>query len=395
MITNIGTILIVDDDLLNRIVLSTYLEEEGHIIEMAEDGQQALKMLHAQPFDVVLLDLIMPEMDGYQVLEQMKADNLLRHIPVIVISALDEMDSVIQCIEMGAMDYLPKPFNPVLLRARLNASLAAKRLRDHEQAYLQAIKREMELGRKIQTDFLPRELPQPAGWEIAVSFRSALEVSGDFYDAFILPDGQVGLIIADICGKGVGAALFMALIRSLIRFFTEQVGADVFKVIPLTNNYIVRHHQYQKRMFATIIFGVLDTETGIMTYINAGHHPPIMIQSDGAKESSVPVNPGLGMFPDSEFSTQQLHFGAGDILLTYTDGITEAFSPTREFYSTERLMATLQQTAPTAAAMLQRIEASVEAHILDAPPSDDMTMLAIRRVSIEEVGQTASLSCAN
>jgi signal transduction histidine kinase len=132
-----GRILVVDDNRMNRIKLSRSLELQGHEVGLAEDGQQALDMLRAEPFDLVLLDIIMPGMDGYQVLEVIKANPKLRGLPVIVISALDETDSAVRCIEMGAEDYLPKPFNPVLLRARLNASLQKKSLRDLEKAYLQ------------------------------------------------------------------------------------------------------------------------------------------------------------------------------------------------------------------------------------------------------------------
>jgi CheY-like chemotaxis protein len=136
-----GRILVVDDDFLNRVVLSTNLQEQGYEVAMAENGAQALEMLGSQAFDVVLLDLVMPELDGFQVLEQMKRDSVQREIPVIVISALDEMESILRCIEMGATDYLPKPFDAALLRARLNASLADKRLRDIELEYLEQVDR--------------------------------------------------------------------------------------------------------------------------------------------------------------------------------------------------------------------------------------------------------------
>jgi signal transduction histidine kinase len=132
-----GRILVVDDYPMNRLKLKRVLEQQGHSVALAEDGRQALDLLHAEPFDVVLLDIIMPEMDGHQVLERMKHDKHLRDIPVIVISAVDEVDSAVRCIEMGAEDYIPKPFNPVFLRARLSASLRRKKLRDLEQAYLQ------------------------------------------------------------------------------------------------------------------------------------------------------------------------------------------------------------------------------------------------------------------
>jgi signal transduction histidine kinase len=132
-----GRILVVDDNRMNRLKLSMNLEQQGHAVGLAEDGQQALDMVKAEPYDVVLLDIIMPEMDGYQVLDRMKSDPQLRDIPVIVISAVDEIDSAVRCIEIGAEDYLPKSFNPVLLRARLNSSLQKKKLRDLEKKYLQ------------------------------------------------------------------------------------------------------------------------------------------------------------------------------------------------------------------------------------------------------------------
>jgi len=132
-----GRILVVDDNRVNRLKLSMNLEQQGHIVSMAEDGRQALDRLAQEQFDVVLLDIMMPVMDGYQVLEQMKSDPALRDIPVIVISALDEIDSAVRSIEIGAEDYLPKSFDPVLLRARLNSSLQKKKLRDLEKKYLQ------------------------------------------------------------------------------------------------------------------------------------------------------------------------------------------------------------------------------------------------------------------
>ena len=137
-----GHILVVDDNRINRMILARAVRDQGHRGTTVEDGRQALALLRSEqdgPFDVILLDILMPEMDGYQVLEQVKGDSALRHIPVIMISALEEMDSVIRCIEMGAADYLSKPFNPALLQARLNASLAEKRLRDLELEYLEQV----------------------------------------------------------------------------------------------------------------------------------------------------------------------------------------------------------------------------------------------------------------
>jgi adenylate cyclase len=134
-----ASILVVDDDAINRMLLTRDLEQEGHRVATAEDGVRALEALRAEPFDIVLLDVLMPELDGFSVLEHIKSDSALQHLPVIMISAIDEIDSVVRCIEMGAEDYLPKPFDPVLLRARINAGLAKKRLHELEQERVRGV----------------------------------------------------------------------------------------------------------------------------------------------------------------------------------------------------------------------------------------------------------------
>ena len=180
-----GVVLVVDDDSLNRMLLTTNLQQQDYQVASASDGKQALEMLHARSFDVVLLDLLMPEMDGYQVLERMKEDPVLRHVPVIVISALDEMESVIRCIEMGATDYLPKPFDPVLLRARLNASLVNKRLHDMELEHLKAIQAERERADRLLLNILPAPIAEQLkqGRErIAESFDDVTVLFADVVD---------------------------------------------------------------------------------------------------------------------------------------------------------------------------------------------------------------------
>jgi len=156
--TDQGRVLVVDDNEMNRDLLSRRLLRQGHLIAMAENGQEALEQLRSQPFDLVLLDIMMPVMNGYQLLESLKTDPDLRHIPVIMISALDDLDSVVRCIELGAEDYLFKPFNPTLLKARIGASLEKKRLRDQEQAYLQRIQDEQEKSERLLLNVLPKPI---------------------------------------------------------------------------------------------------------------------------------------------------------------------------------------------------------------------------------------------
>ena len=178
----VGRVLIVDDGEMNRKVLRAALEREGHAIEQAANGREALGLLAHRSVDVVLLDLVMPEMDGYETLAAIKADDALRHLPVIVISGVDELDSVVRCIEMGAADYLPKPFNASLLRARINASLAGKRLRDLELEYLEQVGHVIDAATALEEErFDPGDLETVAGRDdaLGVLARSFARMAGE------------------------------------------------------------------------------------------------------------------------------------------------------------------------------------------------------------------------
>lgn len=381
-----GRILVVDDNESNRDMLSRRLRRAGYFVDVAVNGRVALEMLAASPFDLVLLDLMMPELNGYEVLQRMKSDAAVRHIPVLMISAIDDIDSVVRCIELGADDYLPKPFNPTLLRARVRSSLTRKRLNDAERRYARSLAKELEIGREIQRGFLPSALPQPEGWEIAARFEPAQQVAGDFYDVFEMPGQRVGLIIADVCGKGVGAALFMALFRSLIRAYADRAGvspaspamAILVEAITATNGYIRSVHR-SAHMFASVFFGVLETSTGRLHYVNAGHLPPVVVGRDLTLRRLPPTGPAVGLMSDVRFDVLQTRLRPGELLLGFTDGVTEARDISREFYDEERLSALLSHPADTAAGLLDRIEGSVSAFTGEASPSDDLTLLAVRR----------------
>jgi len=218
------TVLVVDDETFNVDYLLQELEEYGVNTLSAANGVEALAQVEEHSPDLVLLDIMMPKMDGFEVLAKMKGDGAMRDIPVIIISAHSDMPHILKGIEMGAEDYLPKPFDPLLLKARVNASLEKKRFRNLEKAYLKGLERELEIGRQIQEGFLPREILSPEGWQISAFFRAAREVSGDFYDVFPLAENQLALIIGDVTDKGVGAALYMALFRTLFRSHLSTNG---------------------------------------------------------------------------------------------------------------------------------------------------------------------------
>ncbi len=254
-----GTILVVDDDRLSRILLATSLEEEGYAVETAENGRQALHQLHARSFDVVLLDVMMPEVDGYQVLAQLKADPQLQHLPVIMISAVDDMASVIQCIELGATDYLPKPFDPALLRARINASLASKRLRDLEVEYLkaEALLRQREkmaaLG-KLSAG-LAHELNNPASAvgraaaQLRDSFQTLVALAWKFNQRPLTPEQLQ--VVADLQSDALARSALARPIDALAQSDREEQLADWLDAHGVDDSW---------RLAPTLVRAGLDTE---------------------------------------------------------------------------------------------------------------------------------------
>ncbi|MEO6800810.1 MAG: SpoIIE family protein phosphatase [Rhodanobacter sp.] len=378
--------LVVDDNEVNRDLLARRLQREGHRVALAVDGLDALAKLAVDEFDLILLDIMMPGLNGYEVLERLKADEALRYLPVILISALDDTDNMVKGISLGADDFLPKPFNPHILRARVSASLARKRLHDNEQRYARGLEREMDIARDIQAGFLPDQLPMVAGWDMAACFLPARRVGGDFYDAFPLHKGlRIGVVVADVCDKGVGAALFMALARSLIRAFAERArfldddaAEQLRQLVDHVNGYIARTHG-RANMFATLFFAILDPSSGALIYINGGHEPPIIIGKAGVSARLDPTGPAVGMLAELEFRVERQSIEAGETLVIYTDGVTDARNRTAAAFTEERLLALLSPVTASAAATIDRIQAAVFQHIDGATQFDDITMLAVHR----------------
>jgi len=380
-----GRLLVVDDVEANRDLLARRLRQMGHAVEMAANGREALERMRADAFDLILLDVMMPEMDGLEVLEELRADEALRTIPVLMVSAVQEMESVVRCIERGATDYLPKPLNVVLLKARVESSLEKKRLRDREQLHAKSLERELEIGRNIQASFLPRTLPQPRGWEVAARLRPARQVGGDFYDAFELPGGALLFLLADVCDKGVGAALFMAVFRSLIRVTAERIAAAgspaaavVRDTIAPINEFVTRTHG-DANMFATVFAAALDPTTGAFAWLNAGHEPPVLRRAGGHLSRLFPSGPAVGLLPGLTFEVREEALAKGDLLLVYSDGVTEARNGGGAFFGEERLLS-LVAGATRAGTLLESVDAGVQAFSGDADPSDDVSMLAVGRL---------------
>jgi serine phosphatase RsbU (regulator of sigma subunit) len=378
-------VLVVDDEPFNVDYLEQELEDFGVATVSATNGQEALHLIEKEKPDVVLLDIMMPVMDGFEALEKMKANETTRDIPVIVISAMSDIDQIVKGIELGAEDYLPKPFDPTLLRARLTASLEKKRLRDLEKVYFQGLERELEIGRDIQAGFLPNDFPEIKGWEIAHYFEAAREVSGDFFDLFKLADGNIAIVIGDVTDKGVGAALYMALYRSLIRVY---LGGDastknlnntelLLETAKNTNEYICNIHDSEK--FLTAFIALLDPTTAEIVYLSAGHDHPYIIDAQKEITELEPTGPAIGIMPGAEFAAKSLTLETGSTLLLYSDGITDVQNPNQEIFGPEKLLKLATMAKPSAKSLISTIVDETNAFRAGAIQFDDMTLLAISR----------------
>jgi len=387
-------ILIVDDEPLNIDYLEQELEDLGYETLSARNGHEALECVESQLPDMILLDIMMPIMDGFEVLRRLKAEEHWRDIPVVVISALSDIDNVAKGIELGAEDYLPKPFNPILLKARIKSGLEKKRFRDLERLYLKALERELEIGREIQADFLPDEILQPEGWRIAAYFQAAREVAGDFYDVFYLSEGRLALVVGDVCDKGVGSALYMALFRSLLRATSditrfssglERQDAELDSAsalknsIEFVNQYICRVHK--SAMFASLFFGLLDPESGSLSYINAGLEPPLVLRQGKVLAELMPTGPIVGGIEDIHFDVGETHLDHDDVLLLYTDGITDACNADGEEYGRESVLSIAEKHSASVDMLIENIVLDVQTFIDETAQFDDITLMAIQRIS--------------
>ncbi len=271
--------------------------------------------------------------------------------------------------------------------------------------------RELEIAREIQNSFLVEDYPQPDGWEIATLIRPARQVSGDFYDVFpISASRQIAIIMADVCDKGVGAAMYMAIFRSLLRAYSDQQyimrwagipkndpvdstsvifrkdahlasGTPSLKnAIDLTNNYIATHHS-NSNMFATVFFGLLNPENGTLLYINAGHEPPFVLSNGILKDRLKPTGPAVGLLPNMDFNVESITLAKSDSLLLYTDGVIDALNPADNRFSENRLITAANQVNGTANSLLENIVSAVDAHIADREQFDDITLMAVHRKS--------------
>ena len=380
-------ILVVDDIPDNRDLLQRRIERLGvGTVSLAGDGEEALTMIRSETFDLVFLDVMMPKMNGYEVLEKMRDEGRLTDLPVVMISALTEMDSVVRCIELGAEDYLAKPFNPTLLRARLFALLEKKRLRDSVRAALARMESDLEAARATQLDMVPAPMaPDGAAWPVTIHARldPARQVGGDLIDFFPLGPGHCCFLLGDVSGKGPAAALFMARAWGILRAASQRWAErsdDAAGVAALMRDSNRRMSEANPALnFLTLFLGVLDVATGRVVYSNAGHPPPFRISRAGVAEP-LTLTGGMpfGIDEEAPYTVDSIDLAPGDRLVVYSDGVTEAMDAAGGFYGDDRLAEWLGNVpGDDPATLVARLREEIAIFAEGAEQSDDIALLTL------------------
>ena len=383
-------ILSVDDELDLELLLTQYFRRKirkgEYEFHFAHNGLEALTLLlKEKDFDIILSDINMPEMDGLTLLTKI---NEMRNpaLKCIMVSAYGDMSNIRQAMNNGAFDFATKPIDLDDLSLTIEKAIEQItyiKTMQQEHNQLESIKGDLAVAREIQQAILPRIFPpfpeNAHQLDIAASMNAAKDVGGDFYDFFRIDDDRIGFVIADVSGKGVPAAIFMAVSRTLIRA-TGLRGVSTSECITYSNNLLAE--ESANSMFVTVFYGIYHIKTGEVTYTNAGHNPPYVIKANGSiKRFPYSQNVIAGIVKDYPFTEESFQLEPGDTLLLYTDGVTEAVDTEEKEYGEERLEALLKNTLHVGCQqMIEMVKDEVKTFEGDAEQSDDITLLAIKRL---------------
>ncbi len=395
------TILVVDDDIDIVELLKISLESDGFNVHTACDGASGLENAWANVPDLVLLDVMMPHKDGFQVLKELREDARTKAVPVILLTARGQTEDKIRGLDTGADDYITKPFDLREVTARVEAVLGRTRPIKYINPLMKAmgdgfseegvekLAGHLEAAAAIQRKLLPEKAPSLPKFDIATLLQSSTSVSGDFYDFIPLSEKHIGIVLGDVKGSGIPAALVMVMIRTALRLLCDEAMnrktafpyPEPAAILKRINDLLVRDTDVE--LFATMIYGVLDTADATFTYTNGGHCYPLHYKHrTGEIEFLEACGMLVGAFEEAAFTTKTCTLAPGDILVAYTDGITEAEGPPDIFYGEERLAACLAKhaaggkLAPTA--FCELVQNDLAQFSGSTQPNDDRALVVIK-----------------
>jgi len=370
------TVLVVDDAPSNIRVVNEILHK-SYQVRVATNGAKALELAKAAPGpDLILLDVVMPGMDGYEVCARLKADAATKDIPVIFLTGQTEIEDETRGFETGAVDYIHKPFSPAVVAARVQTHLALCEMRQQLSRQLHDLRSELETARKIQMSILPREFPVSDHLDIAARYIPASAVAGDFYDFFAIDEKRIGVFIADVSGHGMPAALIASMLK--IAFASQSANAsDPAAVITGLNKALCGKFEGH---FVTAAYALIDTEARTIRYAGAGHPPLLLRDAASCKTRTITENGlFLGFMPHAQYTSVETSFQQGDVVLLYTDGIPEATKgATEDDFGEDRLKEFLDQSAEGSAALADSLLAALASWTGEKEPADDITLVTVR-----------------
>jgi len=366
-------VLIVDDVKANIDALVKVLQGE-YKLSVALSGEAAIKAVDKSQPDLIMLDVMMPGIDGFEVCRLLREKPAFREIPVMFLTGLQDVENKARGFEVGGNDYLTKPFEALEVRARVKAHLTAK-------AYTDAVKEkmasEMRIAREIQMGILPTDIAGAVhGTELEVAARldPAREVGGDLY--VVLRNGErVVVAVGDVSGKGVPAALFMAVTTTLVRTIGRLIDRPEV-ILQHVNDELAGQNPHG--MFVTIACAVLDPKRGKLSYASAGHPSPVLIRAGEPPSYPFPSTGMMaGLYPGAEITGIDAEFHPGDALLFYSDGVTEAFDAAGAAFGEPRLLEVSGAAPASVGELVAEVFKAVTAFAGECPQSDDLTLLAV------------------
>jgi sigma-B regulation protein RsbU (phosphoserine phosphatase) len=369
------TILLVDDNPTNLQMLYQLLEKSvGGKLLVAKNGETALAIARKTRPDLILLDIMMPGIDGFEVCRRLKADPATGPIPVIFLSALDETADKVKGLQLGAVDYVSKPFQAEEVVARVNTHLTIHRLNREVQKQRDQLEHELMVVSELQRELLPEGLPSIRGLKLAVHYETSRYAGGDYYDVIELPDGRCGLLVADSEGHSAPATVMMAMTCALFRSCPD-LHNQPDKVLDFINTNLCK---VNKKSFVSALYAVYDSNRRTLRIVRAGHPLPILFRPAEGKARQLPCDGVfmMGFDPYDQIPVSEISLDPGDRLLLYTDGVSERFNPDQQPYGEDRLCRQMERPeADGPAAVISGIRQDLEAFSGGRPADDDQTLV--------------------
>jgi sigma-B regulation protein RsbU (phosphoserine phosphatase) len=369
------TILLVDDNPTNLQMLFQVLQKSvGGKLLVAKNGETALAIARKTRPDLILLDIMMPGIDGFEVCRQLKADPATGPIPVIFLSALDETADKVKGLRLGAVDYVSKPFQAEEVVARVNTHLTIHRLNREVQEQRDRLEHELKVVSELQRELLPEGLPSIHRLKLAVHYDTSRYAGGDYYDVIELPDGRCGLLVADSEGHSAPATVMMAMTCALFRSCPD-LHDQPDQVLDFINTNLCK---VNKKSFVSALYAVYDSNRRTLRIVRAGHPLPILFRPGEGKAGRLPCDGVfmMGFDPYDRIPVSEISLEPGDRLLLYTDGVSERFNPDQQPYGEDRLCRQMERPdAAGPAALIEGILTDLEAFSSDRPADDDQTLV--------------------